>query len=122
MGNLEKYIIAVVLVVAVGYFNYKKSDVNPVQPLYAESYVVVYGRDVCGNTRHMEEVLSRAGVEYYSGSIDDMSVKRELFSRMRQAGYDTKDGFSLPIVDVNGEIMINPNPQKVMQRFHGNNE
>ena len=114
---MDKLIVIVLLVAAVIYFKYGNDDIVPVRPLYAESYIIVYGREACGNTRRMWESLGDAGAEYYTGDIDDPDTDRDIMARMREAGYDTTKNIKLPIVDVNGWIMTNPDPQEVIGKY-----
>ena len=114
---MDKLIVIVLLVAAVIYFKYGDDDIVPVRPLYAESYVVVYGRQACGNTQYMEKTLNRSALQFYSGDFDDPVIREEIYGRMTMAGYDINKNFMLPIVDVNGWIMTNPDPQEVIGKY-----
>lgn len=114
---MDKVIVIALLIAVVIYFQYKESDFVPVTPLFTESYVVVYGREACGNTKYMESALTNADVSFYFGDFDDPKVKKEIYDRMDMAGYDTDDNFILPVVDVNGVIMVNPNIEVILAKY-----
>jgi len=86
------------------------------EPLQDTPYVTVYGRDACGYTKQMLTGLSRSGVPYTYKIIDDPRVKKELHPRMEQAGLSTRR-YGLPVVDVNAEMMLRPNPDVVAKKY-----
>lgn len=104
VGGLAILALIFILVVAVG-FAVSSTRQPKVAPLYAEPYVIIYGRADCGLTRAMAEDLFEAGIPYQFKSIDDPGVGDEIYPRMRAAGLDTSY-FLLPVIDVNGHILL----------------
>jgi hypothetical protein len=86
------------------------------EPLEDSAHVFVYGRDRCGLTKRMLSNLDRAGTPYTYKVIDHPGVREELRPRMKQAGLKTS-GYGLPVVDVNGEIMIRPHADVVSKKY-----
>jgi hypothetical protein len=89
---------------------------TPVGPLQDSTYVFVYGRDRCGLTKRMLSNPNRAQVPYTYKIVDDPRVDEELRPRMKHAGLKTRR-FGLPVVDVNGEIMIRPHIDVVVTKY-----
>ncbi len=83
------------------------NSVLAIDPLYDRAYIIVYGRDACGRTRSLIQQLDSNGLSYTYKIVDETAVHAELIPRMKQAGIDTRN-FSLPVVDVNGNICLNP--------------
>jgi hypothetical protein len=83
------------------------------EPLSAEPYVVVYGRDRCGLTQHMRSELDREGVPYDYQQIDDPAVADPLHERMESAGISTRS-YRLPVVDVSGHLFVSPDASAVV--------
>ena len=48
--------------------------------------------------------------------IDEDPGRSEAFSRMKQAGLDTRS-FTLPVVDVNAEILVQPESPAVIAKY-----
>ena len=114
-----KTLIVIALIAVCGYLGW--SRLQP--PLWrapefrSESpHVTVYGRDRCGITRRMSSDLQRSGVPFEYKSVDHPGVGDELHPRMEAAGLDTRR-YGLPVVDVNGEMMIRPKPQAIAQKY-----
>ena len=89
---------------------------SKVEPLFAQSYVAVYGRDSCGYTKSMVKNLQQSQVSYRYFNVDDKVVADQLHSRMRQAGISTKR-YNLPVVDVNGDLSVRPKFGQVQQQL-----
>ncbi len=85
-------------------------------PLRDSPYVMVYGRDNCGITKRMLADLGRAGIPYTYKIVDDTAVKEELHPRMKAAGLNTRK-YGLPVVDVNGKMMMSPKSEVVAQKY-----
>ncbi len=86
------------------------------EPLRDSPYVMVYGRDVCGITKRMLTDLGRAGIPYTYRIVDDPAVKEELHPRMKTARLNTRK-YGLPVVDVNGEMMMSPKSEVVARKY-----
>ncbi len=86
------------------------------EPLRDSPYVMVYGRDACGITKRMLADLGRAGIPYTYKIVDDPAVKEELHPRMKAAHLNTRK-YGLPVVDVNGEMMMRPKSRVVAQKY-----
>ncbi len=86
------------------------------EPLRDSPYVMVYGRDACGITKRMRADLTRAGIPYTYKIVDDPAVKQELHPKMKTARLNTRR-YGLPVVDVNGEMMMRPRSEVVAQKY-----
>ncbi len=86
------------------------------EPLQASPYVMVYGRNACGITQRMLADLGRAGIPYTYKIVDDPAVKQELHPRMKAARLNSRK-YGLPVVDVNGEMMMRPKSEVVAQKY-----
>jgi hypothetical protein len=87
-------------------------------PLYDVPYVVVDGRQSCSLTRKMPEGLDQHGIPYTFESVDGQQMKtKELIPRMKAAGV-FESPFGLPVVDVNGELMIRPDVSTVVEKYN----
>ncbi len=86
------------------------------EPLRDSPYVMVYGRDASGSTRQMLADLGRAGIPYTYKIVDDPAVKQELHPRMKAAGLNSRK-YGLPVVDVNGKMMMRPKSEVVAQKY-----
>ena len=93
-----------------------KADVSP---LYDRPYIVVYGRDRCGNTQHLLSDLNGAGVEYRYEIVDEKGVTAIFKPRLVDAGLlrSANQQTSLPVVDVNGTMMISPDLDDVLSAY-----
>jgi glutaredoxin len=117
MSGLNKVLLAVMVGIA-GY-NVRESyrqKLIPLEPLYQKPYVVIYGRESCGNCQALRRGLADRGVPYVWKIIDEDPGRSEAFSRMKQAGLDTRS-FSLPVVDVNAEILVHPQSPAVIAKY-----
>jgi hypothetical protein len=89
---------------------------EPVEALYEEPYIVVYGRDSCGWTQKFLKELETRGIEFSFESVDSRAVCDELHPRMKAAGLDTRR-YNLPVVDVNAHMFFRPDVDKVIDVF-----
>jgi len=114
---MKKILILVVLLIA-GYFLWQKMSQkdNILEPLYGKPYVVVYGRDACGLTQQCLKDLEIAGIEVIYKIVDNSEVADEYHPRMEKAGLDTRS-YGLPVVDVNGQIFIQPEFNKILEAY-----
>ncbi len=86
------------------------------EPLHDSSYVVVYGRDTCGITSRMLAGLDNSGIPYEYKRVDEPQVANELHPRMEAAGLSTRR-YGLPVIDVNSEMIIRPDPSTVAEKY-----
>lgn len=112
-----KNIIILALFAFVGYKAWEKFEANQgVEPLMDYSYVAVYGRDSCGWTQKTLKDLRASGTNYQYFSVDNQQVADTLHSRMQASGISTRR-YNLPVVDVNGSIMVRPKMDKVVALY-----
>ncbi|MDP3543608.1 MAG: glutaredoxin family protein [Elusimicrobiota bacterium] len=117
MSGLNKALLAVM--VAIGGYNAwgtYRQKLLPMAPLYPKPYVIVYGRESCGNCQAMRRGLEERGVPYVWKIIDEDPGRTEAFSRMKEAGLDIRR-FTLPVVDVNAEILVQPGSPAVIAKY-----
>jgi hypothetical protein len=116
---MKKILILVVLLIA-GYFLWQKMSQNTkdgtLEPLYDKPYVVVYGRDECGLTQQCLRDLEIAGIKVIYKIVDNREVADEYHPRMEKAGLDTRN-YGLPVVEVNGQIFIRPELDKILETY-----
>ncbi len=109
-------LIAVIAAAFYGWGELPSSFSMGPEPLRDSPYVTVYGRDACGITKRMLADLGRAGIPYTYKIVDDPAVKKELHPRMKTARLNTRR-YGLPVVDVNGEMMMRPKSEVVAQKY-----
>jgi hypothetical protein len=110
------FLLALVCAVFVGWSKLPTLLSSGPEPLEDSPYVTVYGRNRCGLTKRMLSDLNGSGTPYTYKIIDDPAVKKELKPRMEQAGLKTRR-YGLPVVDVNGEMMIRPKSDVVAKKY-----
>lgn len=117
MTGTNKFLLAVMLA-AGGYqaWGSYRTKLFPVQPLYQKPYIVVYGRETCGNCQALRKGLDSQSVPYVWKIIDEAPNGQEVYPRMKEAGLDTSR-FSLPVVDVNAEMLIHPETAAVVEKY-----
>ena len=93
-----------------GIAHFNKEELTPLKPT---PYMVVYGRDKCGNTQATMQELNEAGIRYEYQSVDEAGVSDALHHRMTLAGLDTSY-YLLPVVDLNNHLLIHPDDQKLV--------
>jgi|GEM_PF-3875532 len=84
-------------------------------------YVVVYGRDSCGWTKKSLADLRNTGIPCTYKKIDRFEVEEELYWRMKEAGLET-GSFDLPVIDVNGKVLIRPGTEEIVALFRTSGE
>jgi glutaredoxin len=86
------------------------------EPLLKQPYIVIYGRETCGNCAHLKRELSMKGISFVSKDIDNDSVAAEAHRRMKVRGMETSS-YTLPVVDVNTQISTNPSVEWVTASY-----
>lgn len=109
--------IAVLFFLSLLISNISLAQTPPLKPLYTLPYVIVYGRDSCPYTKNMRRELKREGIKFHYKIIDEPKVKQLIHQRMQLSGFSTKE-FTLPVVDVNSEILVHPSPNEVMDMIN----
>lgn len=117
MSGFNKFLLALALS-AGGYslWGTYHQKLFPLQPVYQKPYIIVYGREECGYCQAMRADLDARKIPYVWKHIDDGPIQAEIYPRMKQADLDTSH-FLLPIVDVNAEIMVHPEPPDVAVKY-----
>jgi arsenate reductase-like glutaredoxin family protein len=114
-----KNLIIVMLAVALGYLGYQKfisKSETTLEPLYETPYVVVYGKTTCGWTQKCLRELKEQNIDTIFENIEEQEVQRKIFSRIDAAGLD-RNRIVIPIVDVNGHILIGYEPDKIIELY-----
>jgi hypothetical protein len=112
-----KNILIIAILVIASYFAWQKMfRGEPIEALYEEPYIVVYGRDSCGWTQKFLKDLEARGIEFSFESVDSRAVCDELHPRMKAAGLDTRR-YNLPVIDVNAHMFIRPEVDDVLAVF-----
>lgn len=114
---MKKFLILTIIILASyqGWNNYSHI-INKPEPLYDESYVVVYGRNSCGFTQQTIIDLKQSGIPFEYQDIDKKSVADLLHSRMKKSGIDTHR-YNLPVVDVSNNITIRPQTESIIKSY-----
>ena len=86
------------------------------EPVFKRPYVIVYGRDDCPFTLNMRKELKRANVQYYYQNIDEVRVIKQLYPRILASGLSIQRK-NIPIVDVNGYILVQPTPTMIVDKY-----
>jgi glutaredoxin len=115
--DMKKLIVTIALL-ATGYKGWQQFSIsaNESEPLYAEPYVVVYGRNSCGFTQQTLKDLKRKGIPFKYESVDDKAVADVLHSRMESSGIDTRR-YNLPVVDVSNSISVRPETKAIIETY-----
>jgi arsenate reductase-like glutaredoxin family protein len=111
-----KKLLVVLVVVGLGYFGYLQviaEGETKLDALYELPYVVVYGKTTCGWTQKCLRELKEQNIDAIFENIDKHEVKMEIFPRIDAAGHN-RNRISIPIVDVNGHILIGYEPEKIL--------
>jgi len=114
-----KKLVLLLIVVGMGYFSYQKfiaSNALTHDALYELPYVVVYGRTSCGWTQKCLQELQAQNIDVIFKNIDKQEVKMEIFPRIDAAGHK-RNQLVIPIVDVNGNILLGYEPDKILQLY-----
>ena len=107
-------LLFIAIAVAMGWEHYK----NPVtiEPLVATPYVFIYGRNSCGLTKRTLREVRQYGLNYKYAIIDEKQVADIIHTRMRESGISTTR-YNLPVVDVNGSILIRPKIEDILDKY-----
>ena len=109
-----KFFFSLILIGVIAYFGWKNFVSNKKNDaLYEEPYLLVYGRDRCGWTQKYLKDLEAEEIEPIYEIVDKQEVSDELHTRMEKAGLSTRS-YGLPVIDVNGQLFIRPNLNKIL--------
>ncbi len=112
-----KKLFYVVLVLALGYAAWHfMLRPKRVEPLVPRSYVALYGTATCGVCARYRQDLGKMGIPYMDYDLNNPGTQDQLYPRMRKAGLST-ESFSLPVIDVNGKILIRPELETVEKLY-----
>ncbi len=114
-----KKLLVVLVVVGLGYFGYQTfitGGETKLDALYEPPYIVVYGKTTCGWTQKCLRELKAQNIEVIFENIDKPEVQKEIFPRIDAAGHN-RNRISIPIVDVNGHILIGYEPEKILALY-----
>ena len=114
-----KKLVILLMVLGAGYFGYQRfTDGGPdkLEPLYDPPYIVVYGRTTCGWTQKCLRELKAENIDVIFENIDKPEVQGEIFPRIDAAGID-HNRISIPIIDVNGHILIGYEREKILNLY-----
>ena len=114
-----KKLVVLLLLIGGGYYVYQNfvADKNPpLEPLYEKPYVVVYGRTNCSWTQRCLRELKAENIDAIFENIDTLEVKQEIFPRVDAAGHK-RNQIVIPIIDVNGHILVGYEPEKVLALY-----
>lgn len=106
------------MVIGVGYLVYNQY----VQPIAhtGEHYISIYGRDRCSITNSLKKFLDKQAIPYQYYPIDKRKNADSLHAKMRVAGINTQF-YYLPVVDINGKILIRPAHSVVQSLYFNSN-
>ncbi len=110
-----KKLFVLLLLIGAGYFGYeqyKSNRSNVLEPIYEFPYVVVYGKTDSKPTMKSLGELTAEGLDPIFENMDEPDVKKEIFERIEEAGY-SRNQIVLPIIDVNGNILIGYQPDRI---------
>jgi arsenate reductase-like glutaredoxin family protein len=114
-----KKLLILFILVGIGVYAFNKSSntkQQKLEALYDTPYIVVYGKQTCSWTQKCLTDLKRQGIDVIFEDIDKNEVKMEIFPRIDAAGHK-RNQISIPIVDVNGHILIGYEPDKILELY-----
>ncbi len=115
-----KKIFVLLLLIGVGcivYQQHQKNHINVLEPRYELPYVVVYGKTDSTWTMKSVRELEAKGIDPIFENMDEPDVKKEIFERVEEAGY-SRHQIVLPIIEVNGNIVIGHQTDKVFAFYN----
>jgi hypothetical protein len=116
-----KKLVMMLLFIGAGYYGYQHFYANKstaLEPLYEMPYVVVYGQTSCSWTQKCLRELKDQQIDVIFENIDKPEVKQEIFPRVDAAGHK-RNQIVIPIIDVNGHILVGYEPEKVLALYRG---
>jgi arsenate reductase-like glutaredoxin family protein len=114
-----KNLLVVLVVVGLGYFGYQKfiaEGETKLDALYEMPYIIVYGKTTCGWTQKCLRELKEQNIDVIFENIDKQEIQKEIFPRIDAAGHK-RNRISIPIIDVNGHILIGYEPEKILTLY-----
>ncbi|MGD9010276.1 MAG: hypothetical protein PVG41_20295 [Desulfobacteraceae bacterium] len=109
-------LIALVAIGIYGYNEFRGSKQAKLELLYDPPYIIVYGRQSCGWTQKCLRELKSKEIDAIFENIDKQEAKMEIFPRIDAAGYK-RNQIAIPIIDVNGHIIIGYEPEKTFALY-----
>lgn len=117
LKGLGELIILAVLFGGVYYFFGDKIKDHFSEENRTKPYIDFYGQgDYHRGTEVMIQRLHAANIPYKYFHVESDSDKKKLAKKLEKAGLDSKN-YTLPIMNVNGNFFINPNPSKVIADY-----
>ncbi|WP_026317959.1 thioredoxin domain-containing protein [Algicola sagamiensis] len=98
------------------YFDKNNMGFVSAAPLYSGKYVEVYGKKDDIATEAMMRYLDDAGVNFNYVRLEKQENWEFISKRLKNAG-DERHHWDLPIVDINGQITTNPDPDKIIVKY-----
>ena len=115
-----KKLLFFILIAAACFYGYQHFSGNrskTLEPLYDLPYIVVYGKTTCSWTQKCLRELKAEGIEVIFENIDQPDAQQEIFARIDAAGLD-RNHISIPIIDVNANILIGYEPEKILKIYY----
>ncbi len=118
-AKLKKLILLLLLIGAgyYGFHHYQASQSGALEPMFELPYVIVYGKTNCSWTQKCMQELRAEGIDPIFENIDEPDVKKEAFERVEAAGYP-RNQVVIPIVDVNGHIVVAYQAEKIFAFYN----
>lgn len=113
-----KYIVVILALAAVYFFKNNAPENLAGFDTPTLPYVIVYGRDTCGITQKMRKALRAEGIDHHYVNIDHSDSANQLHAKMEFLGISTRR-YNLPVVEVNTQLLVRPEPDKVVNIFRG---
>ena len=115
-------LLLVILAIAqISWENYRDSK-RQLDPLEANHYIKIYSGCDCEDN-WIPLKLNQYGIEFsFTNFRKNNNDYEEMKSRLQLAGYEDLSSVKLPVLDVNGYIMSNPDFNKVMEFYNKNLE
>lgn len=100
-----------------GWEYYHKPTPTPSIPVNVSTpYLTVYGKDSCGLTQKTLKELSEAGVRFKYRRLDEKSAHDALMARFKEKSIRIGGAYPIPVVDLNNEILFQPNNAELIRR------
>ncbi len=94
---------------------------NKQRVLPAPDQLVVYGRDSCGHTTLLRELLDEAGVNYVYANIDKGLIEMEMWVKLGWLSGDTVSA-KLPVIEYQNNIIERPHVGELLAQLTSQSE